>query len=82
MSKCIYCGSTDFGPCSNSPHQKHEHSMDEKKCVFCGSSSYGPCGNSPSKKHKHGSGNYKCVYCGSTTNTGACSHSPHGRHEK
>ncbi len=32
MSKCMYCESSSFGPCSNSPHQKHEHSgMDEKK---------------------------------------------------
>ena len=82
MSKCMYCGSSSFGPCSNSPHQKHEHSgLDEKKCVFCGSSSYGSCSNSPFKKHKHGSGNYKCVYCGSTS-TGSCSNSPHGKHEK
>jgi len=34
MSKCMYCGSSSFGPCSNSPHQKHEHSGLDEKSVF------------------------------------------------
>lgn len=80
-SCCVYCGSTGYGYCSQSPFKKHEHNGDEKKCVFCGSSSYGFCSNSPVKKHKHGSGGKKCRWCGSSSH-GFCSHNPQRVHEQ
>jgi uncharacterized protein len=79
-SCCVYCGSTSYGYCSQSPFKKHEHNGDEKKCVLCGSSSYGFCSNSPVKKHKHGSGAKKCRWCGSSSH-GFCSHNPQRVHE-
>ncbi|MBR6389335.1 MAG: hypothetical protein IKS15_04365 [Opitutales bacterium] len=79
--KCIYCGSTAYGYCSNSPHKNHEHIADSKHCVYCGSSAYGYCSKSPCQNHKHGHGDGKCAYCGSTA-YGYCSKSPAGVHTK
>lgn len=55
-SKCIYCGSTSYGPsCLYSPNKLHVHMDDPSRCVYCGSSAFGPsCVYSPKKFHIHG----------------------------
>jgi len=49
----VYCGSTAYGGCINSPTRKHKHESGYGKCVYCGSTAYGGCTMSPSGKHEH-----------------------------
>ena len=76
MSRCKFCGSSNFGHgCTYSPYAEkvHEHGPvgDYRRCVYCGSSSYGTgCNYSPEGKggrghtHKHFSDGIHCIYCG------------------
>jgi hypothetical protein len=58
MSRCKYCGSNIYGPCSKSPSKIHEHHEDEKRCEYCGVSTFSTiCTHSPTKRHTHGSRN-------------------------
>jgi hypothetical protein len=78
-TRCIYCGSSSFGSCSNGPEKRHKHSTNGSTCAWCGSSSYGSCSNAPHRQHEHGPGK-GCRYCGSSS-YGSCSNSPSRRHE-
>jgi len=55
-SRCVYCGSPNFGAgCRYSPQCKHLHPDDPKKCSYCGSTNYGKgCRYSPDGIHIHG----------------------------
>jgi len=55
-SRCVYCGSPNFGSgCRYSPQGKHLHPDDPKKCSYCGSTNYGKgCRYSPDGIHIHG----------------------------
>lgn len=83
MSKCKYCGSSQYGTCNKSPHKHHEHvAGDSSHCIYCSTTGYGgTCTNSPTKKHKHHSDGVKCVWCGSKA-VGSCPNSPTKRHER
>ncbi|MCL2764011.1 MAG: hypothetical protein FWD40_01865 [Treponema sp.] len=84
MTKCVFCGSTKFGPgCTLSTNGLHKHNTNEKKCMYCGKSAYGNgCLQAPTRKHVHGSGEGKCVHCGKVaSNTMGCPHSPNRKHE-
>jgi len=57
ISKCVYCGSTAFGPgCPYSAHRRHFHAGDAKRCCWCNSVAQGPsCPFNPfGKNHIHG----------------------------
>lgn len=83
MDTCIYCGSTRYGQCSNSPCGVHVHNKGDAYCIFCSSTSYGKdCFYSPIGIHVHGHGRNKCVYCGSTNQGKSCFYSPNGFHER
>ena len=77
--RCVYCGSTSHGSCSQSPVGRHKHDCDGGHCAWCGSSSYGSCSYAPHGKHEHGHGR-GCKFCGSSSH-GSCSYAPGGRHE-
>ncbi len=77
--RCVYCGSSSHGSCSQSPVGRHKHDCDGGHCAWCGSSSYGSCSSAPHGKHEHGHGR-GCRYCGSSSH-GSCSYAPEGRHE-
>lgn len=55
-SRCVYCGSTNFGNgCRYSPKGVHMHPDDPKRCTYCGSPNYGKgCRYSPDGTHIHG----------------------------
>ncbi len=80
QTRCVYCGSTAYGPCSQSPGRRHKHLADSRRCAWCGSTAYGPCIYAPHGRHEHGPGPV-CCYCGSTA-FGHCTYSPSGRHER
>lgn len=52
MSKCKFCGASNYGSCAQSPFKKHKHGSDGKKCVFCGATNIGSCAQSPHGKHE------------------------------
>ena len=57
QSRCMYCGSTDFGRgCRYGPHGVHLHSDAPGKCVYCNSPNFGKgCKVNPtSDLHIHG----------------------------
>ena len=56
QSRCVYCGSTNFGTgCRYSDNGVHYHPDDPKKCSYCGSTNYGKgCRYSPNGVHIHG----------------------------
>ena len=57
VSKCMYCGSHNYGGgCSFSPSKQHIHIDDPNKCIYCGSKSYGGgcVFNKRSNMHVHG----------------------------
>jgi len=56
-SRCMYCGSTDYGKgCRYGPHGVHLHSDAPGKCVYCGSPNFGKgCKINPTNDlHIHG----------------------------
>jgi hypothetical protein len=55
-SKCMYCGSENYGVgCMYSPNKYHVHVDDPKKCIYCGSTGYGVgCIYASNKYHIHG----------------------------
>lgn len=72
MSKCSYCGSSNYGSgCLYSPtgYHIHEDNSDDE-CIYCGRRDYGPSclfspidGRNCRKIHVHGHGS-RCIYCG------------------
>lgn len=41
-SRCVFCGSTDYGKgCRFGPHKVHMHTDNPLKCSYCGSGDYG-----------------------------------------
>jgi len=56
QSRCVYCGSANFGSgCRYSPKGIHFHPDDAKHCSFCGSANYGKgCRYAPDSIHVHG----------------------------
>jgi hypothetical protein len=56
ISRCVYCGNTNFGNgCRYAPNGVHLHPDDPKRCSYCGSLNYGKgCRYSSDGVHIHG----------------------------
>lgn len=84
MSKCSYCGSTNYGlGCLYSPTKYHVHKDDTEGCIYCGKkNAYGQAclfSPIPGKYHVYGHGD-RCIYCGKKEKGKSCLFAPDGIH--